>query len=76
MKKILAIIGGVVAATSIIAIAAVILKKIKFSFCIESADDEFDFDPDGVGDISVSIDESLKDDEEDETSEDETPAKE
>lgn len=57
MKKFFAILGGIVAATSILAIAAVILKKIKLSFSIESADDDFGFDSDDFHDVSVSIDE-------------------
>ena len=45
MKKFFAILGGIVAATSVLAIAAVILKKIKLSFSIESAaDDDFGFE--------------------------------
>lgn len=65
MKKFFAILGGIVAATSVIAIAAVILKKIKLSFCIESADDDFDFESDASDDISISIDDSTDDADED-----------
>lgn len=58
MKKFLAVIGGVFAAVSIVAVAAVILKKIRLSFSIESAaDDDLGFDTDDFGDVSVSIDE-------------------
>lgn len=61
MKKFFAILGGIVAATSVLAIAAVILKKIKLSFSIESAaDDDFGFDSDDFHDVSVSIDDSMK----------------
>lgn len=61
MKKTLAIIGGVVTAASIFAVIVVILKKIKLSFTIESADDTFDFDDEAntSGDISVSIEEDI-----------------
>lgn len=56
MKKALAIIGGIVAAASIFTIIVVILKKIKLSFTIESADEDFDFESDySDEDISVSI---------------------
>ena len=56
MKKALAIIGGIVAAASIFTVIIVILKKIKLSFTIESADEDFDFEGDYSNeDISVSI---------------------
>ena len=58
MKKALSIFGGIVAAASIFTIIVVILKKIKLSFSIESADDEFNFEGDySNDDISVSIEE-------------------
>lgn len=62
MKKTFAIIGGIFAAASILTVIVVILKKIRLSFTIESADDNFDFEEDG-GDISVSIeDEDIPED--------------
>ena len=48
--------GGIVAAASIFTVIVVILKKIRLSFTIESADDNFELEEDN-GDISVSIDE-------------------
>lgn len=61
MKKTLAIIGGIFAAASIFTVIVVILKKIRLSFTIESADDSFDFEEDG-GDISVSIEDESDED--------------
>jgi hypothetical protein len=63
MKKTLAIIGGIVAAASIFTVIVVILKKIRLSFTIESADDNFELEEDN-GDISVSIDEDDSSEEE------------
>lgn len=61
MKKTLAVIGGIVTAASIFAVIVVILKKIRLSFTIESADEVFDFDDEAQtnGDISVSIEEDI-----------------
>lgn len=60
MKKTLAIIGGIVTAASIFAVIVVILKKIKLSFSIESADEAFDLEDEArLGDISVSIEDDL-----------------
>lgn len=71
MKKFFAILGGIVAATSVIAVAAVILKKIKLSFCIESAaDDDFDFESDGADDISITIDDSIPDEDDSDRADD------
>lgn len=63
MKKTLAVIGGIVAAASIFTVIVVILKKIRLSFTIESADDNFELEEDN-GDISVSIDEDDSSEEE------------
>lgn len=65
MKKTLAVIGGIVTAASIFAVIVVILKKIRLSFTIESADEVFDFDDEAQmnGDISVSIEEDIPFDE-------------
>lgn len=64
MKKIFAIIGGVVTAASIVTVIVIILKKIKLSFSIESVDDALEFDDnlDMGEDISVSVEDSDEDD--------------
>lgn len=64
MKKIFAIIGGVVTAASIVTVIVIILKKIKLSFSIESVDDALEFDDnlDMGEDISVSVEGSDEDD--------------
>ncbi len=54
MKKVLLIIGGIVAVGAIVTGVLLILKKIRLSFTISSNDDEFDFE-DENDDIFVSI---------------------
>lgn len=54
MKKVLLIIGGIVAVVAIVTGVLLILKKIRLSFTISSNDDEFDFE-DENDDIFVSI---------------------
>ncbi len=60
MKKFFAVLGGLVAATSIVAVAVVILKKIKLSFSIECADEISDFEESGDDRVSVSIEDEEK----------------
>lgn len=64
MKKIFAIIGGVVTAASIVTAIVIILKKIKLSFSIESVDDALELDDnlDMGDDISVTVEDTDEDD--------------
>jgi hypothetical protein len=65
MKKIFAIIGGVVTAASIVTVIVIILKKIKLSFSIESVDDALELDDnlDMGDDISVTVEDTDEDEE-------------
>ncbi len=61
MKKFLSILGGIIAAASILTAIAVILKKIKLSFSIEYSDDDLFENDENEKDISVTV-EDEKDD--------------
>ena len=65
MKKIFAIIGGVVTAASIVTVIVIILNKIKLSFSIESVDDALELDDnlDMGDDISVTVEDTDEDEE-------------
>lgn len=65
MKKIFAIIGGVVTAASIVTVIVIILKKIRLSFSIESVDDALELDDnlDMGDDISVTVEDTDEDEE-------------
>ena len=60
MKKFYYIIGAVVTATAIIALIAVMLKKLRISLCIEGIDDEM-VDDMAEEDITLSIEEDEED---------------
>lgn len=55
MKKFLSILGGIIAAASILTAIAVILKKIKLSFSIEYSDDDLFENDENEKDISVTV---------------------
>ena len=61
MKKFYYIVGALVTAAAIFGVIAIMLKKLRVSLCIESADDELLDDEYADDDITLTFDDSEED---------------
>ena len=61
MKKFYCVVGALVTAAAFFGLIAIMLKKIKISLCIESADDDLLEDEYADEDITLTFDDSEED---------------